>query len=438
MLVMLVIAGPGAGQERTAAPAPTRFLRLEDLEEMALRSNPTVRQAAAVVRSVLGRLTQAKLYPNPIVGVQGEDITARESGRSKYFAFLQQSLITGKKRRYVREAIDQEVVHAKAEQAMQQQRVVNAVRLLFYEALGAARLVEVRRDLARIALEAVEISAELYNIGQADRPDVLEVEIEAARAQLAADAAEHEFENVWQTLAAMVGAPSLQRAPLAGDLEAEVPALDEGAIRARVLQESPELTIARARVEHAKASLARARADRVPNVFVRGGLGYNFERAAPGKDVGVEALFEIGMPLPLFDRNQGKIAIAESQLTLAQDELRRVDLELRTRLSGVLTRYRDALATVRRYPREVLLRAQESHRLYLNRFRQMAAAYPQVLIAQRTLGQARAEYVRALIDVWQSAVVLRGYLLTDGLTAPAAVPGEPPVTVEAVPFTVTP
>jgi cobalt-zinc-cadmium efflux system outer membrane protein len=234
-----------------------------------------------------------------------------------------------------------------------------------------------------------------------------------------------------------VGDPALPRAHLVGDLEAEIPAVDPDAIEAQLLRDSPELRIARARVEHAKASLARTRADRIPNFFVRGGLGYNFASFGTGKDVGVEALFEIGMPLPIFDRKQGDIATAEAQLALAQDELRRAELELRTRFDSVVTRYRDARAIVERYPREVLLRAQRSYELYLDRFRQMAAAYPQVLIAQRTLGQARVEYVRALVDVWQHAVILRGLLLTDGLTAPAPVPGEPPVTIEAVPFTVT-
>jgi len=437
VLSVLWLADRGLGQESRPAGPADKFLRLEDLERMALQRNPTVRQADAVVRGVLGRRTQASFYPNPIVGVQGEDITAREPGRSKYFVFLQQSIITGSKRRNVREAIQQELVHAETEQAMQKQRVVNAVRLLFYEALGATRLVEVRRELARIAGEAVETSKELFNIGQADQPDVIEVEIEAERAQLEGASAERDLERVWRALATMVGDPALPRAHLVGDLEAEVPAVDTDAVEAQLLRDSPELRIARARIEHAKASLARTRADRIPNLFVRGGLGYNFERFARAKDVGVEAHFEIGMPLPIFDRKQGAIATAEAQLALAQDELRRAELELRTRLDSVVTRYRDARSIVERYPREVLLRAQRSYELYLNRFRQMAAAYPQVLIAQRTLGQARVEYVRALVDVWQHAVILRGQLVTDGLTAPAPVPGEPPVTIEAVPFTVT-
>jgi cobalt-zinc-cadmium efflux system outer membrane protein len=284
----------------------------------------------------------------------------------------------------------------------------------------------------------VEVSEQLYNIGQADRPDVLEVEVEAERAEVELGRAETELDRVWQGLAAVVGRPELPLTPLAGDLEAEVPALDEALARARILRESPELTIARTRIRHAEAVLARSRADRLPNFFVRGGAGYNFETWNNGKDVGPEFFFELGIPLPIFDTNTGNIAQAEAQLRLAREEARRVELTLYDRMGGVVKSYRDAQRTVERYQQRILGQAQQSYELYLRRFREMAAAYPQVLIAQRTLGQVRAEYVRALVELWQAAVLLQGQLVRGALEAPAAIPGEPPITIEAVPFTVTP
>ena len=51
--------------------------------------------------------------------------------------------------------------------------------MLYYEALGAQQRVDLRVELARIAREAVKTTAELMNVGQADRSDYLESEIEA-------------------------------------------------------------------------------------------------------------------------------------------------------------------------------------------------------------------------------------------------------------------
>ena len=48
----------------------------------------------------------------------------------------------------------------------------------------------------------------------------------------------------------------------------------------------------------------------------------------------------------------------------------------------------------------------------------MAAAYPQVLIAQRNLFQLQEDYITALVNTWRSAVEIQGLLLTGGLEAP--------------------
>ena len=68
-------------------------------------------------------------------------------------------------------------------------------------------------------------------------------------------------------------------------------------------------------------------------------------------------------------------------------------------------------------------RAREAYQTYLTNFRQMAAAYPQVLIAQRTLFQVEVEYARALVQLRERAVGLRGFLLEGGLD-PLSRPGE--------------
>src|SRR5881392_3751528 len=50
----------GEPQQQSSGPA----LRLEDLEQMGLRNNPTLRQAEVELRATEGRKRQAGLYPN--------------------------------------------------------------------------------------------------------------------------------------------------------------------------------------------------------------------------------------------------------------------------------------------------------------------------------------------------------------------------------------
>ena len=63
-------------------------------------------------------------------------------------------------------------------------------------------------------------------------------------------------------------------------------------------------------------------------------------------------------------------------------------------------------------------RATRAYQLYLTKYQQMGAAYPQVLVSQRTLFQLQVGYIRALENVWMNAIALENYTLTSGLSAP--------------------
>jgi len=66
----------------------------------------------------------------------------------------------------------------------------------------------------------------------------------------------------------------------------------------------------------------------------------------------------------------------------------------------------------------MLPRAEQAYKVYQANYQKMAAAYPQVLISQRTLFQLQVDYVKALESAWQSALVIRGFGLMDGLSVP--------------------
>jgi cobalt-zinc-cadmium efflux system outer membrane protein len=325
-----------AGQE----PAPAGpAITLADIERMATENNPTLAQAEAAIRAAQGRRRQAGLFPNPTVGYQGEEFAFRAfNEKSEHFFFVEQTIPLGGKLRKGRLVFEQEVARAEAEAAAQKQRVLNTVRMLYFEALGAQQRVELRRELARIAREAVAITAELFNVGQADRPDFLESEIEAQQVELELVSAENDLEQAWRLLTTVAGKPEMRPAPLAGDLERASPPIDQDAFMMTLLSSSPEIKSAHAEVERAEAELRRARAGRVPDLFVRGGIGYSnelLESAAgpPGRKTGPEASVEIGITLPIFNRNQGGIAAATAELTIAEREMKRLELVLRARMA---------------------------------------------------------------------------------------------------------
>jgi len=428
-LCAFLIVAPMSKRSVIASPSQTEpALRLEDLERMALQNNPTIGQAEAAIRAAEGRRVQAGLMPNPIIGYLGEELSARAfDQKSEHYIFAEQEVPLGGKLKKSRDVFARERAQAQAEAAAQKQRVLNAVRTLYYEALGAQRLVEVRAELAKLASEAVDVTGELFNTGAADRPDVLAIQVEARRAGLDLIMAENERDQIWRQIGAVVGDPFLKPARLAGDLEQGLPALELERLLAALLRESPEVKRAQAGIERARASLARAKAEPTPNLFLRGGMGYSaelletFPPQPPGRKSGPEAFAEVGLRIPLFNRNQGAIAEASAELDFAEREARRVELMLRARTASAFRAYQNALSVAIEYREQIVPRARQAYELYLASFRQMAAAYPQALIAQRTFFQTQAEYVRALVDVWRNATQLQGFMLTGALDAPGGI-----------------
>ena len=406
------------GVEETEQSEQT--LRLADLEEMALKNNPTLAQADASIREAQGRKLQAGLYPNPVMGYMAEELALQAiSNTSEHLFFLEQTIVTAGKLKKSRNIFAHQQKEAEAEAEAQKLRVLNAVRLLYYEAVGAEQMVELRRSLAEIARAAGTTSQQLFNVGAADRPDLLQAEIELHQSEIDLMEAENDRERVWRVLAAVVGVPFLEPGGVEGDLEADIPKLDRDSILATFVRDSPEIKRARAGVERARSTLTRAKAEPTPDVLLRGGFGYNFEELdILSGPVGWEGFIEVGFRVPLFDRNQGNIAAARADIDRAEGEVKRLELALRARLAAAYDRYLDTLGLVERYQKEVLPRAQEAYDLYLARFREMGAAYPQVLIAQRTLSQVRVRYVNNLVELWQNVVLIRGMLLAGGLQAP--------------------
>ena len=107
----------------------------------------------------------------------------------------------------------------------------------------------------------------------------------------------------------------------------------------------------------------------------------------------------------------------------ATAEVAPVELALRSRLAEVFERYATATTRTRAYRDGIVPRAAESYRLFFVRYQEMAAAYPQVLIAQRTLFQASKQYLEALATSWRTAILIEGHLLHTGLATPF-IPGE--------------
>jgi outer membrane protein, heavy metal efflux system len=272
VLAFFAIAGllavPAPAQTTPGAPPIT----LDELEQLAFQNNPTASGADAGIDAARGRTRQAGAWPNPVIGYSGEEIkTGDLDRRGEHGFFVEQTIPLGGKLRLSRNVFEKTIQQAEAVRDLQRLRILSSVRQTYYTVLLTERRIDVQERLAALASEAVGVTAQLFNVGAADRPDYLAIEIESRRLQLQLNRSRNELVAVRAQLAALTGVRDVAARPLAGSIDAAIPELDRDQAMRTLTEQSPELRAARAELERTRALTARARRESYPDLFLRGG-----------------------------------------------------------------------------------------------------------------------------------------------------------------------
>jgi len=386
-------------------------LTLNYFENIALGNNPTLVQANARVQAAQGRRVQAGLYPNPEVGYTASEI-GDEGRAGQQGAFVTQQFVRGQKLALSQQVASQEIRQAMRELEAQQLRVLNDARREFYSVLVAQESVRVSEEIVAIAEKAVAASNELLEAEESGRVDLLQANVELETARIGLTNAELRYQASWRRLAAVAGVPGMQPATAAGDLNASPVNLSWDEELSRILSSSPQLAAARAGVERSQWALRRAQAEPIPNVDVQSSVQYD---NATGDAI---AGLQVGVPLPLYNRNQGGIREANAGLVAATAEIGRVELALQEQLATVFERYGRAQNQVEKYSKEILPNAKRSLELVNLGYQSGEFSYLTLLTSQRTFSQANLAYLNALDEMWASAIEIDGLLLVDSLQTP--------------------
>lgn len=394
-------------------------MALADFEALADANNPTLKQANAFVRRSQEQARQAGLHPNPSVGYQGEQIRGGSYGGGEQGGFVQQTIVLGGKLGLRRNIYDQQKRSDQIGVEEQTYRVHGDVQQAFYDALTAQETVHLRQRLLGVSLDAVETVHQLANVGQADAPDILQTEVEAEQAKMDYVTVQRQYLQAFRTLAAFAGKSDLPVRPLQGELE-KTPELNAEQMVDSIVADSPTIKRVQQEAAVAQARLKDAKRELVPDLQLRAGEQYNGEQVSqsPTKAAGAQSFATAGINIPLWNRNQGNIGAAKAEIERAEQDVIRAQLSLRQQAAPLAQSYLSAQFEADRYKTQLIPRAARAYELYLKKYQNMAQAYPQVLVSQRTLFQLQISYLMALHNVWRSAIALENYTLTGGLDTP--------------------
>ncbi len=388
-----------------------RSLSLADLEGIAFQSNPTLAAASARIRAARGRQLQAGLYPNPVIGYHGTEIGNRGTS-GQQGGFVSQRFITAGKLRLDQEIAGKEIDEARFRLLAQEQRVLSDVRARFYEALVAQKRVKLTEKLLRIGENLAKATDTLLKGRQATENDLLQAQIRAENARILHENATNESVEAWRRLAAVVGLPRMELKQLNEDPGSQLPDFNWDACYQKILASHPEVSAARARAERARIAITRAKREPVPNVDVSVSI-----RHIDLTDSDV-ANVQVGVPIPIFDKNQGNVRSAEAEWEAASREVERVILALQDRFAVTFRRYANARQQVERYGDKIVPKAERSLELVTRGYEKGQVEYLTLLTAQQTLIEVSLSQLDAVRELRVAAAILEGKLLTGSLDSP--------------------
>ncbi len=404
---------PSATITATSGPQselPSTGLTLTDFQRMAQDNNPTL--AAAVARKGAAHASQwqAGRYPNPVIGyhsmTMGNDGTSGQQG-----GFVRQQIITGGKLDLDQAIASRQTSEREFQLDMQRQRVLTDVRMLYYESAIATRRLELTRDLVRMSDELVHSTRRLLTNREASENTLLQSEITSEETKLLLDDATDRNTESWRRLTSLVGAPSLPFTPLdMVALETDLPIYTWEEARSLVLENHPQLEAARQRVERSSIVIEREKLTPIPDIDLM--VSIRHINPTDSDTASVMA----GIPIPLFDSNEGNIRRAQSENAAARYEVAQLELAIQDQLVGVYKKYDIARKQAERYQSQILPRAKKSFDLVSNAYEQGQTDYLTLIQSQETFIRTQLSHLNSVLDLQHTLAILEGQLLYNSLS----------------------
>ncbi len=398
-----------SGTQSTSHHFGSKRYSLVELETMASEFNPTLAQANAVIGKACGIQTQVGKRPNPIVGYFGDEIgdggTAGRQG-----AFISQTFVTGDKLRLNELVAEKDVQETTWQYEAQKMRVENDVRTRHYQVLGAQRRIELANELLKIAEDGLEVTRQLFEAKQASKADILQAKIQLNQVQIIHQNAVLAHQASWKQLVNVVGVPHLEPGRLTGDLKEQMATVSDWDTSFQTLiSNSPELQASYYRVQRAQSQIERQQVQAKPNLQTQVGVGHDYQT---GNEI-VNA--QLGVFLPIFNRNEGNITVASSDYHRALNDVERIELQLRDQLAVAYRNFQQSSQQVKRFEEDIIPSAKENLELTNEGYRQGEFEFLRVLTARRTFFESTQSYVTSLVALRQAEIQISGLLLTGGL-----------------------
>lgn len=401
---------PMSIEEQAVSP---RKMTLFELEQTGLANSPLIAQAQGDVMSATGDAIQAGTAPNPLIGYEAD--TVGSAGTRNYQGVFATQLIKTAGKLQLQQAIKNvDLMNAQLTLRQTRLELLTQVRRQYFALLVARESIRINEAVVRFTHELFRIQVDQVSqeVAAPYQPAWLRALAVQSRGDLVA--ARNNYVTAWKQLTATLNSPQMPLADLADSPGISVPQVDYDAAISHILTENTEAKISRNMPIRARLDLRLAEITPIPDVNIYGTFQRDFTTPGLGRTT---YNTQIGMPLPIFDRNKGNILAAKGALVRATQEVSRVDMDLRSRLAEAFGRFETNRYLVGTQRKQIL---PDTVRTYRGTYEQhiqdpKEVGFADVIVAQQTLLNAVSAYLTALSGQWTAFVDIANLLQVESL-----------------------
>ncbi|MBS0165443.1 MAG: TolC family protein [Nitrospira sp.] len=393
--------------------ASTLRLSLEEAIGLFLQQNLDLLIAKYGIESSKGAQLTARLFPNPMasLGLVSSPVQGRTLGNSGQISpQIQQLFELAGKRGYRIESAEFGLQSAEAgfEDAVRQLRF--AVKDAYYRTqLARRRLVLAEENRDRFS-RILEVNTIRFKKGYIAEVDLIRIRLQLIDFQTQVIQAIQESESARSDLRQLLRLSPVVPVELTTELEYQ--RVDPDIVKLRVLASDarPDVRAKRLIVSQREAELSLAKAYRIPDVTI--GAGYAVQ-GSHGPDNSNQMAFSLGVPLPLFNRNQGKIVQAEASMQAAGADLSKTLNQVENQVEVAYRNLLESRRLVEAFLGGVLDDARSTFTIAERAYDRGGATLIDLLDAARTSRTIQQNYIEALFNYQRNVIQLESAVGTD-------------------------
>ncbi len=378
---IIVSWGENASGQSQFLKTPLKVsISYESIPELVLEMNPEIRAATWSIREAESRMEQSGRLQNPkfITSYNNNENTPE---RTTGVGFLQAFPVTSRLR-LEKSVSKNKIEEAKSEVQVAARTMIESALTTTVQWIGNQQRQSILKDQIRLATELATFLSEQSTKGEVSSLDAMQASLEAEERQLDLHPLIFEQKKLESKLRIALGLEPTTELQIREDLpDAKLPKA-----KTILLEKRPDYRLLQKQFITTQETIKLARANRFSDVSLQLMHLWNDEEDIP---IGIEkernAAIQLSIPLPLWNRNQGRISELNDRLKRLENSIQALEIKISNHSDAAYTGMVEQLAIYRQIKEQSLPKRLEYQKALETSYKEGLSSFDLMLRARHQI-----------------------------------------------------